>query len=296
MYGKIFASIFDGSLHGFWKAIVTLEQLIVLCDADGVIEMTPKALAARTSIPLEILEEGLAHLLEPDPHSRTPGDDGRRIVLVDPSRPWGWRLVNHGRYRKLRDMGEVRAQTRDRVQRFRAGKSEPLTLDLGRNDGSRDVTPGNASNAGKRHAYTDADADTEKEGSKATSAERPVGPPRGVLVVKTGGEPPEDVGRPYARLWLAGGASYGVLAPEYLERARVLFPAVDDPMAESLAMEGWLEANPRRRPTERGIAQFVNSWLKRTQDERRKTGANGAASRATADESYERVNGIGGRK
>lgn len=292
VYGKIFASIFDGSLHGYWEAIVTLEQLIVLCDADGVIEMTPKALAARTSIPLEILERGLAHLLEPDPHSRTPGEEGRRIVLVDPSRPWGWRLVNHDRYRKLRDMEEVRAQTRERVRRHREGRSDPPSLlDLAGNVESREETPCNAGNARKR--YTDADTDTEAR--KDSSAGRPKGPPRGFHVLGKGDESPSGPGAACGRLWLAGGASYAVLEDSFLERSAVLYPAVD-PRAEALAMEGWLQANPRRRPTERGILQFVNSWLKRAQDDQRKNGTSTGASRASGDESYARANGIGGRK
>ena len=48
MYGKIFESIYDGSLYGQWEAIVTMQQLIVLADADGVIDMTPPAISGKT--------------------------------------------------------------------------------------------------------------------------------------------------------------------------------------------------------------------------------------------------------
>lgn len=32
------------------------------------------------------------------------------------------------------------------------------------------------------------------------------------------------------------------------------------------AMESWLDANPTRRKTSRGIKRFINSWLSRAQD------------------------------
>ena len=35
---------------------------------------------------------------------------------------------------------------------------------------------------------------------------------------------------------------------------------------EVRAMTGWLEANPTRRKTSRGIKRFANSWLARAQD------------------------------
>ena len=62
MYCKIFSSMFSGSLHGHWQAIVTFQQMIVLADKDGTIEITPSALSATTSIPLDIIETGIAVL------------------------------------------------------------------------------------------------------------------------------------------------------------------------------------------------------------------------------------------
>jgi len=101
VYGKIFESIYDGSLYGQWEAIVTMQQLIVLADADGIIDMTPPAIAGKTSIPLDILEKGLKILSQPDPYSRSPGSNGARIELLDEQRPWGWFLVNHIKYRDM---------------------------------------------------------------------------------------------------------------------------------------------------------------------------------------------------
>lgn len=124
MYGKIFESMYDGTLYGHWEAIVTMQQFIVLADADGVVDMTPQSMSARTSIPLEILTKGIAVLAAPDPHTRTPGEDGRRIVPLDAHRPWGWKLVNHWKYRALRNMEQKREADRERQKEKRSKNSD----------------------------------------------------------------------------------------------------------------------------------------------------------------------------
>ena len=43
------------------------------------------------------------------------------------------------------------------------------------------------------------------------------------------------------------------------------YPAIDVHQ-ELNAMESWLDANPTRRKTSKGIKRFINSWLARAQD------------------------------
>jgi hypothetical protein len=147
VYGKIFAKMYEGTLYGQWEALVTFQQMIVLCDADGMIDMTPQAIASRTSIPLKIIKKGIEILEAPDPHSRTPAQEGRRIERIDAHRPWGWHLVNHAKYLALQDADHVREQTRERVRKHRAAKAAVT------------VTDGNGS---KRHTDTDIYTDTDK--------------------------------------------------------------------------------------------------------------------------------------
>lgn len=99
MYGKLFTGMYDGTLAtgGPWEALVTFQQLIILADKYGTVDMTPVAIARRTTVPLEIIVKGLEALEKPDPQSRTPDEDGKRIVRLSDSRPWGWRIVNHAR-------------------------------------------------------------------------------------------------------------------------------------------------------------------------------------------------------
>jgi len=104
MYAKIFSQIYDGTLctHGPWEALVTFQQMLVLADQDGTVDMTSEAIARRTTIPLEIIVKGVAALLLPDAKSRTPTEDGRRIMPLCDGRDWGWCIVNYTHYRQLK--------------------------------------------------------------------------------------------------------------------------------------------------------------------------------------------------
>lgn len=110
MYGKLFEQMYDGTLatKGPWQALVTFQQLIILANKHGDVDMTPEAIARRTTIPLEIIQQGIAALEEPDPGSRSPGLEGRRIVRLSEHRAWGWNVVNYGHYRKMRSEDERR--------------------------------------------------------------------------------------------------------------------------------------------------------------------------------------------
>lgn len=110
MYGKLFAQMYDGTLatKGPWEALVTFQQLIILADKNGVVDMTPEAIARRTTIPLEIVLKGLENLQQPDDGSRTPTEEGRRITPLSDSRDWGWQIVNYEHYRNLRSSDERR--------------------------------------------------------------------------------------------------------------------------------------------------------------------------------------------
>jgi hypothetical protein len=54
-------------------------------------------------------------------------------------------------------------------------------------------------------------------------------------------------------------------APKQVAKWKTLYQGVDVD-AELNAMVGWLDANPTKRKTPRGIQAFCNNWLKRAQD------------------------------
>lgn len=121
MFGKVFVSMYDGTLatKGPWQALVTFQQLIVLADIEGIVDMTSDAIARRTTIPIEIIKVGITALEQSDSESRTPDMDGRRIARLSDNREWGWQIVNYEKYRKIRSADERREYMRDLMRKRR---------------------------------------------------------------------------------------------------------------------------------------------------------------------------------
>jgi len=83
--------------------------MLALADRNGYVAASIPGLAhlARVSIPEA--ETALAAFSAPDPYSRTPDHEGRRIEAV----AGGWRLLNHGAYRARRDADDRKDYQRD---------------------------------------------------------------------------------------------------------------------------------------------------------------------------------------
>ena len=75
---------------------------------------------------------------------------------------------------------------------------------------------------------------------------------------------PETVSPPVITLPLNDGSFYSISQEQCHEWAG-LYPAVDV-IQQLRSMVGWLNANPSRRKTKRGINAFVNRWLSKEQD------------------------------
>lgn len=129
MYAKVFSQIYDGTLctKGPWEALVTFQQLLVLADMEGNVDMTQSAISRRTTIPLEIIQRGIAELVKPDPDSRTPAEEGRRLIPLAEGRTWGWRIVNYVHYRELKREEDRREYHRQYWHKRKASNSTDST-------------------------------------------------------------------------------------------------------------------------------------------------------------------------
>jgi hypothetical protein len=99
MYVKIFRQIFDSSIADDYIVRLVFTDLLTLADPTGIVDMTATSISRRTNVPLEMVQHALEKLSEPDPESRNPDHEGRRIVKLDDHRSWGWRIVNYLKYR-----------------------------------------------------------------------------------------------------------------------------------------------------------------------------------------------------
>lgn len=128
-YGKIFQQIFDSSIADDWQVRHVFEDLIILSNSDGVVDMTHDAIARRTNTPVEIVTRAISELEKPDPKSRSKTENGARLKRLDKHREWGWWIVNHEKYRNISSDEQYRKSTRKRVERFRKKKHLSQTPD-----------------------------------------------------------------------------------------------------------------------------------------------------------------------
>jgi hypothetical protein len=233
VFVKVFAQILDSSIAEDYLVRLVFEDLLKLANSDGVVDMTTPAIARRTNVPLEIVARGIEVLSQPDKESRSPDEEGRRIVLLDAHRPWGWRIVNYLHYRNIRDEEGRRAYMRDYMRNRR-------------NIGKPDVNSVNSSESPLANAEEEAEA--EAEGKKSLCAALvPIAPLDVVISIP-----------------LNNGSDHQVTKPDVDEWTK-LYPAVDV-LQELRSYKGWASANPKKRKTKRGIKNSINSWLANAQD------------------------------
>lgn len=144
MYGKVYSQIFDGTLHGHLEATAVFMAMIALADSEGVVDLTLTALTSRTGWPLEFIEKGIRELEEADPHSRTPTEDGRRIIRLRDNTTWGWRITNYLKYREIKDENSRREYMREYMRNRRS--KQPVN---------------NVSSSKPQLAYAEAEAEEE---------------------------------------------------------------------------------------------------------------------------------------
>ncbi len=159
MFVKLFTQILDSSIADNRRLRHFFTDLLLCSDAKGFVMMTPTAIARRIGTTVEEVEWGLSELEKPDPHSKTPDYEGRRIMRLD-GVGYGWLIINYESYRALKDGDQMREATKQRVKRFREkAKAENVT------PCNASVTPCNAdvTHVTLGNAITEAEAEAEAE-------------------------------------------------------------------------------------------------------------------------------------
>lgn len=99
-YVPVFRTVFSGSLFGQYPDTAAWLFMLTLADKNGVVDVTPEYIAGVTGMPVDVVVQCIERFLQPDPSSRTASNEGRRLELIDPARPWGWRILNFKQYRE----------------------------------------------------------------------------------------------------------------------------------------------------------------------------------------------------
>jgi hypothetical protein len=232
-FTKLFSSITESTV---WcePAHTRLVWITMLAMADrkGRVWASIPGLANRARVPMEDAEKAIATFLSPDKHSRTPDHEGRRIEPID----GGWQLLNHAKYRDMRDEEVRREQNREAQERKRAKSAELLTV----------------SQSQPRSAQAEAEADTEADKSKATST---------TTAPDAARRPPKKNGAAINFNFEAGRFD-GIKDTDEL-RWQEAYPAiaVPDEIGKAAA---WMRANPANR--KKNYERYIVNWLSRAQE------------------------------
>lgn len=117
---KLFSSIVTSTIWREDNATrIVWVTMLALSDAQGHVDASIPGLAAVANVELDECKRALHKLCSPDPYSRTPDHQGRRIETED----GGWRILNYAKYREARDPEKRRQQNRDAKRRQRSRQS-----------------------------------------------------------------------------------------------------------------------------------------------------------------------------
>lgn len=122
-YNKLFSSITESTV---WSEpdstrIVWIAMLARM-DRYGRVFASIPGLAHLAHVSMEDCQKALKTLSAPDKWSRTPDNEGRRIVEID----GGWRLLNAIKYRDFRDEEYRRSKNAEYQRRHREKKRKYL--------------------------------------------------------------------------------------------------------------------------------------------------------------------------
>ena len=125
MYGKHFASMYEGSLYGSGAVVFAVWGYVIACQVPdrehgSVVTLNARKLADTLGEEVADVESAIEFLCRPDERSTTKEDEGRRLVKLG---EFEYRVVNGAKYRAIRDEEERRRQSREAQRRLREKKS-----------------------------------------------------------------------------------------------------------------------------------------------------------------------------
>lgn len=126
MYGKHFASMYEGSMIGAGSHVFALMGYVIgNMRPDKVVgaqvTLNPVLLATIFGETVERVEEAIKYLCSPDAKSTSPEEEGRRLVRVG---QFAYRVVNGAKYAAIKNEEERREANRIRQERFREKKKK----------------------------------------------------------------------------------------------------------------------------------------------------------------------------
>jgi hypothetical protein len=118
MYGKIFESMYEGSMVGAGPTVFAVwGYCISKADIDGTVLLNPSLLAATIGTHKPEIEAAIEYLNMPDPNSKNPDHEGRRLLHLS---GFQYFVVSLSKYRNIKSNTERREYMREYMRKRRA--------------------------------------------------------------------------------------------------------------------------------------------------------------------------------
>lgn len=160
MYGKHFQSAYTGSMIGAGTDVFAVWGYVIAHAVNGYVEINPALLKPIFGVSDKRVVAAIEYLCNADPNSRTPDEDGRRLVREG---QFLYRVVNHIQYRNLASREEKQASDRNRMAAKRAAEKPLRISDVADSLGESPRVESVAN-----VAYPDTDTDTESNTKEKT--------------------------------------------------------------------------------------------------------------------------------
>jgi hypothetical protein len=116
--GIVFSSVWGESL----TTRVVWVTLLALADCNGMVKCSRSGLLRSSNVDQDEFDKAIITLESPDPDSRSPEYDGRRIEKCE----GGWKVLNHGKYRAY-TYSDSKDAVRQRRHREKTGVTQGVT-------------------------------------------------------------------------------------------------------------------------------------------------------------------------
>lgn len=130
-FTKLFSSITESTI---WTedhpTRLTWITMLAMADRKGRVWASLPGLANRARVTLDEAEAAIKLFLSPDKYSRTSDHEGRRIEPID----GGWRLLNHEKYRSIRDEEVIKESKRKYINTRRELERDVENVDRSRHN------------------------------------------------------------------------------------------------------------------------------------------------------------------
>ena len=122
MFGKYFASTFSGSMMAAGPEVFAVWGYVIAHAVDSRVELNPRLLAAVIGSTPERMLAAIERLCASDAESRSKEQEGRRLMREG---EFQYFVVNHEKYRSIRDEEGRREYNREKKREERARKALP---------------------------------------------------------------------------------------------------------------------------------------------------------------------------